>query len=62
MIDEHWSLNELFAGLERFEAAARQARLSEASVRTYVDRSRFFVRWLGGEFDFRGPNTSAKAK
>lgn len=25
-------------------------------IRTYVDRSRLFVRWLADDFHFRGPN------
>lgn len=51
-----WTLDELYGELERFERAARAAGLAENSVRTYVDRSRFFVRWLEGGFQFRGPN------
>lgn len=51
-----WTLDELYDELERFEQAARAAGLAENSVRTYVDRSRFFVRWLAGDFHFRGPN------
>lgn len=52
---DSWTLEELNASLERFEAAAREAGLAESSVRTYVDRSRFFVRWLAGDFQFQGP-------
>ena len=53
---ETWTLEELYGELERFQDAARAAGLAENSVRTYVDRSRFFVRWLAGDFQFRGPN------
>jgi hypothetical protein len=53
---ETWTLEELYDALDRFEAAARAAGLKENSVRTYVDRSRYFVRWLSGDFEFRGPN------
>jgi hypothetical protein len=50
-----WTIDELYAELDRFEQAARSAGLAENSVRTYVDRSRYFVRWLAGDFEFHGP-------
>jgi hypothetical protein len=50
-----WTIAELADELERFERAARSAGLAEASVRTYVDRSRTFVRWLAGDYQFQGP-------
>lgn len=56
VMKDAWTLDELYGELERFEQAARAAGLAENSVRTYVDRSRFFVRWLAGDFQFRGPN------
>jgi len=56
MDEARWTLADLERELVRFEAAARKAGLAENSVRTYVDRSRFFVRWLGGNFEFRGSN------
>ena len=52
----HSTLADLERELVRFEAAARKAGLAENSVRTYANRSRFFVRWLGGNFEFRGPS------
>ena len=55
-VKDTWSVAELYQELERFEEAARAAGLAENSVRTHVDRSRFFVRWLDGDFQFRGPN------
>jgi len=54
-MDATWSVADLMDELERFERAARAAGLKEASVRTYVDRSRVFVRWLAGEYEFQGP-------
>ena len=54
-MDTSWSVIDLLDELERFEREARAAGLKEASVRTYVDRSRIFVRWLAGEYQFRGP-------
>jgi hypothetical protein len=56
-MDKHatWTIAELEAELARFEVEARNAGLRENTVRTYVDRSRIFVRWLAGEYQFRGP-------
>ena len=54
-MQETWSIRDLEEELERFERAARSAGLAESSVRTYVDRSRYFVRWLAGDFRFQGP-------
>jgi hypothetical protein len=54
--DVAWTVGDLRRELERFEAEARRAGLKEASVRTYVDRSAIFVRWLAGDYQFRGPN------
>ena len=54
-MDTSWSVAELLEELERFERDARAAGLRDASVRTYVDRSRIFVRWLAGEYQFQGP-------
>ena len=56
MTKESWTLAELHDEPERFRKAAESAGLKPASVDTYVDRSEKFVRWLGGRFEFRGPN------
>lgn len=53
MADERWTVGELLVELERFEAEARRPGLHEASIRTYVDRTRIFMRWLAGDFQFR---------
>ncbi len=39
--------------LDRFETALRSAELAQNSIRTCVDRSRYFVRWLDGDFEYR---------
>ena len=57
MAEVTWTIAELEDELMRFENAARAAGLAENSVQTYVGRSRYFVRWLAGDFQFRGPNT-----
>ena len=51
-----WTVAELHEALEEFEEELREAGLAESSVRTYVDRSRFFVRWLDGDYKPRGAN------
>lgn len=56
MAEECWTLADLYEELKRFRMAAEAAGLKPASVETYVDRSEKFVRWLGGQFEFRGPN------
>ena len=45
-----WTTDELRTELTRFEAELRAAGLRENTVRTYVDRSLTFVRWLAGEY------------
>lgn len=55
-MDTTWSIADLMNELENFEREARAAGLKENSVRTYVDRSRYFVRWLAGDFQFQGPH------
>jgi hypothetical protein len=52
---ETWTIADLLEELDRFERAARSAGLAESSVRTYADRSRIFVRWLAGDYQFQGP-------
>ena len=56
MPETTWTISGLEAELARFEAAARRAGLNENTIRTYVDRSTYFVRWLSGDFQFRGPS------
>lgn len=54
-MEESWTVPELMDELDRFEREAVAAGLTAASVQTYVDRSRRFVRWLAGDFRFQGP-------
>lgn len=49
-----WSISELRDELERFEQEARLLA-PDALMRTHVDRSRVFVRWLEGNPQFQGP-------
>ena len=51
-----WTVADLRRELERFERELRAANLSENSVRTYVDRSRTFLRWLEGDYRPHGPH------
>lgn len=50
-----WSADQLRAELTRFERELRDAGLRDSSIRTYVDRSEIFVRWLDGDYHPRGP-------
>lgn len=54
---DSWTTHELEQELRRFEAELRAAKLAENSVRTYVDRSAIFVRWLAGDYKPRGPQS-----
>ena len=53
--EQTWTLPELRAELERFEEELRAADLLPTTVRTYVDRSGVFLRWLAGDYVPRGP-------
>lgn len=52
---DSWTTDELEKELRRYESELRAANLAESSVRTYVDRSAMFVRWLAGDYHPRGP-------
>ena len=45
-----WTADRLLELLDQFEEELRDAGLAENSVRTYVDRSTYFVRWLSGDY------------
>jgi hypothetical protein len=36
--------------LAQFETELRAAGLADNTVRTYADRSKYFVRWLAGNY------------
>lgn len=42
--------------LSESEVELREAGLEETTIRTYVDRSTYFVRRLKGDYHPRGPN------
>jgi hypothetical protein len=48
-----WTAERLDWLLDRFEEELRDAGLKENSVRTYVDRSRYFVCWLADAYEPR---------
>ncbi len=50
-----WTIADLQNELERFESEAKRPGATTTSVRTYLGRSRTFVRWLGGDYKFQGP-------
>lgn len=45
-----WTTDGLQELLGQFESELRDAGLEENTVRTYVDRSRYFVRWLARDY------------
>jgi len=47
---------DLHSLLGEFEDELRAAELEETTVRTYVDRSTYFVRWLDNDYHPRGAN------
>lgn len=51
-----WTVTELHELLHEFEEELRAAGLEENTIRTYVDRSTYFIRWLDGDYRPRGPN------
>lgn len=51
-----WTVADLQLLLGEFEEQLRAAGLEETTVRTYVDRSTYFVRWLDNDYHPRGPN------
>jgi hypothetical protein len=48
--EDTWTAAKLHDQFDRFETELRSAGLAENTVRTYVDRSRYFVRWLAGDY------------
>lgn len=52
---QSWSLEELHQKLAQFEHELTKAGLHPSSVRTYVDRSAIFLRWIGGDYRPTGP-------
>ena len=50
-----WTLKKLDDALKRFEAELQDAELRESTIRTYVDRTHTFLRWLAGEYRPTGP-------
>ena len=51
-----WTIDELRQDLRQFEEELTEAKLKPSSVETYVGRSEYFIQWLAGEYEPRGPN------
>jgi hypothetical protein len=49
-----WADDELFAALERYEAACREAGMRDNAWRSYVDYARRFLAWRTGDYQPRG--------
>lgn len=54
-----WTTEQLAELLGVFESELREAGLAESSISTYVDRSRYFVRWLNREYTPSGGRGSS---
>ena len=52
---ERWTIQQLHEKLGLFEQELRAAGLADNTIRTYVDRSDLFLRWLVGEYEPQGP-------
>lgn len=55
MSEQTWTIQQLWAELSRFEEELKAAKLAESSIRTYVDRSSIFLRFLVGDYSPQGP-------
>lgn len=55
MSEQRWSIAELQDELARFEKELKAKGFQENTVRTYVDRSQLFLRWLVGAYEPQGP-------
>jgi hypothetical protein len=53
--ERRYTLGELSAELRRFEADLKAAGLRSASIETYIGRSKYFLRWLAGDYNPSGP-------
>lgn len=62
MPDERYTLADLRRELDRFERELRAAGLRENTVKTYTDRTARFLRWLEGDYEPRGPVSTAGAR
>jgi hypothetical protein len=51
MSDRTYTIAELERELARFARALRRSALRETTVRTYVDRTEIFLRFLDGSYD-----------
>jgi len=55
MTEQAWTIGQLWSELRRFEDELNAAKLAENTVRTYVDRTTFFLRFLVGDYTPEGP-------
>ena len=55
MAEQSWTHDEFFAKLQELERELKNADLRESSVRTYIDWTSIFLRWLVGDCTLRGP-------
>ncbi len=55
MSEQQWTIDDLRREVRDFERDLRAAGLADSSIRTYVDRSEVFLRWLTGDYRPQGP-------
>jgi hypothetical protein len=60
LMDQQWSLAELRAALDRYEADAVASTLKTSTKLTYVVHARRFVDWLGGGYEFPADESPGK--
>ena len=53
-----WMVEDLESDLEEFGEVLRAAGLRDNTINTYVGRAETFIRWLAGDYEPRGPNSS----
>lgn len=54
-VSDCWTIEKLHVELRRFEERLRAEGLAPTSIRTYVDRTAIFLRWLVGDYHPQGP-------
>lgn len=62
MSEKQWTSRELFFKLGEFQTELERAGLADSSVKTYVQRSDAFIRWLDGRFVPQGPTKRTRPK
>ena len=54
-----WTLEDLRADLQRWEQELTTMGYPQTTIRTHIDHSAQFIRWLAGEWQPQGPRRRA---